>query len=491
MSRDIEKAFKGYVTKKGEEYSLKHNPATFYRLFPYTTKLENSSLEKVDFTTFDGIIGHCYRAMTKVALPEDLPEESYSVSLKNRVTEQVLKKVKMESDLKDRFMTMIDSMFFNGEELAKFSPVAQAYLFWKKRIPGLINIADFIYEIFISPKVVAEWSSVKGFNENIFHTLINNALPGLTPIKFKKEQAQNQKEHYRRQIPGIIALFEQDFHYLYTYDKQGFLKESDKLFKLYYFLYVSQLGLLLNNFFEDHGDIKPLYFTLETETVSENRKTVKQGWRFVEPKIANLMSHSVALDILNRMELGGEQGYNYTELMELIEGFEEDEKEVVLADMDRLIAFYQNAVGPETKSWADFLPEKERIAKSARYGHFEKKIREFFQTIEFQFEHSTRKSKRKSFASWFVFFCKQNFLKNRGRNGYVFNLTQEMLIFMTRICIGNRPKIRLNELMQAFQNRGIYFDDSTKKAMIDIYEKINVIEKKSDSGDAQYIRQIL
>ncbi|SDF93531.1 DNA phosphorothioation-dependent restriction protein DptG [Pedobacter terrae] len=491
MSLNIKNTFKGYITIKGDDYTLKHNPAEFYRIVPYTTKLETNDIEKIDFRSFDGIIGHCYRTMIKKELPDDLPETSYSLALKKRITATVLEKVKMEPELSDRFMTMIDSMFFNGDELAKYSPESQAYLFWKQSNPGLENIADFIYEVFVSGKVAAEWKSDSGFTEDIFQKLMNISLPRLKDIRQKKEKTDFTVTGYRIQNPSIITLFEQDFNFLYTHDKQGFLKESDKLFKFYYFLYVVQMGFSLNNFFTDNGQLKPLYFTLESETVSENRKTVKQGWRLTEPKIANLMSHSVAVDILNKLELNEGHGYNYVEMGQLYDGFTLDGKMDIVEDMQELIDIYRKAVAPETKSWDDFESELERINRTTRYNPFEKRVIEFFQRIEFQFEHSSRKSKRKAFSNWFIFFCKQNFLKNRGRNGYILNLSQEMLIFLTRMCIGTRAKIRLNELMSAFQERGLYFDEATKKAMIDIYEKINVIEKKSDSGDAQYIRQIL
>jgi len=491
MSLDLAKTFKGYISENNGKYSLKHNSATFYRIVPYSTNLDSKSIEKLDFKSFDGIIGRCYRAMINKDLPEDLSEENFNLALKERITQKVLEKVQMKPELQDRFMAMIESMFFNGEELTKYSPLAQAYLFWKTRNSGLDNIADFIYELFVTEQVGSIWQQEGGFTENIFQTLINSALPPLKNLTIKKSQTTAEKRQYKIQHNEIVQLFEEDFKYLYTHDKQGFLKESDKLFKFYYFLYVTQMGFSLNNFFGDNTALKPLFFTLESEIVSENRKTVKHGWDMIAPKLANLMSHSAALDILNRMEMFGQSGYNYLQLSQLYEGADAQGRQQVVADLDEVIDRYVSAVGPEKKQWSDFEPEKQRIEKNPRYNDFEKKIVEFFQRIEFQFENSSRASKRKSFSNWFIFFCKENFLKNRGRNGYILNLSQEMFIFLTRICIGGRQKVRLNELIDAFAKRGIYFDDASKKAMIGTYEKINVIEKKSDSGDAQYIRQIL
>ncbi|KAB7651332.1 DNA phosphorothioation-dependent restriction protein DptG, partial [Bacillus sp. B2-WWTP-C-10-Post-4] len=37
---------------------------------------------------------------------------------------------------------------------------------------------------------------------------------------------------------------------------------------------------------------------------------------------------------------------------------------------------------------------------------------------------------------------------------------------------------------------GIYFDRDSRKIIIGLYEKLNILEKKSDSGDAQYVKYI-
>ena len=39
--------------------------------------------------------------------------------------------------------------------------------------------------------------------------------------------------------------------------------------------------------------------------------------------------------------------------------------------------------------------------------------------------------------------------------------------------------------------RGIYLDKQSQESIVEFYEKLNLIEKKSDSGDAQYVKGIL
>ena len=62
---------------------------------------------------------------------------------------------------------------------------------------------------------------------------------------------------------------------------------------------------------------------------------------------------------------------------------------------------------------------------------------------------------------------------------------------MTNICINNKGKLKLNTLFEEFELRGLFFDRDSKTKIIQLYEKLNLLEKKSDSGDAQYVKSVL
>ena len=95
------------------------------------------------------------------------------------------------------------------------------------------------------------------------------------------------------------------------------------------------------------------------------------------------------------------------------------------------------------------------------------------------------------YAKKFEAFANEKFLKRRGRSGMMLNVTEELLIFLTKICIKDEEKMRLNDVFKAFEYRGIFLDDISKEQVMKYYEKLNLIEKKSDSGDAQYVKRIL
>ena len=71
------------------------------------------------------------------------------------------------------------------------------------------------------------------------------------------------------------------------------------------------------------------------------------------------------------------------------------------------------------------------------------------------------------------------------------NLTEETLIFLTKLCIKNQEQMRLNDVFDEFERRGVFLDSYSKEQVAGYYEKLNLIEKKSDSGDAKYVKRIL
>ncbi|MCW7999942.1 DNA phosphorothioation-dependent restriction protein DptG, partial [Clostridium sp. cpc1] len=108
-----------------------------------------------------------------------------------------------------------------------------------------------------------------------------------------------------------------------------------------------------------------------------------------------------------------------------------------------------------------------------------------------QFNKSSRSRANEAYRNWYIKFVHENFAKKRGALGYNLNLTEEDIILMTKICINDNNKLKLSVLFDEFEKRGIFFDRDSKIKIVQLYEKLNLLEKKSDSGDAQYVRSVL
>ena len=70
------------------------------------------------------------------------------------------------------------------------------------------------------------------------------------------------------------------------------------------------------------------------------------------------------------------------------------------------------------------------------------------------------------------------------------NIDKDLIYLITALCI-KKDKIKLNDLFKEYERRGLFFDRHSKEEIVTLLNKWNLIDKKSDSGDAQYVKQIL
>ena len=149
-----------------------------------------------------------------------------------------------------------------------------------------------------------------------------------------------------------------------------------------------------------------------------------------------------------------------------------------------LIEVYKNQI--KDVAWDQF----KFISRDSNVNGFEK-VYELFSIVRYQFEKSGRSKLNESYYNWYLKFLQNNFAKRRGQLGFNLNMTEEDIILITKVCIKDKEKIKLNTLINEFEKRGIFFDRESHKKIIQLYEKLNLLEKKSDSGDAQYVKAVL
>lgn len=455
-----------------------HKTAFNIKLLPFNTSWKSESYN--DFVYFNGILGECFRLANNKKLPKSLSKkEDYNSKLKEFIIDNALSKI--EGDNEQKVKELIEDLFFQENNLYCFNRETLPYLSFIKENAGLKEIAGFIYGIFFSDEIQETAIKSNDSKDNILYNLIKSALP-------KLENLSHQKKEYFIFNLEILELFKRDFNLL-NENEEHFLKDIEKLIKFYYFYYVSQLANHLNSFCSDSKF--ETYFTLESEIISKSRNAYQRGWQQLEGRLDNLFSHVNALELLNYINVGNDKALSYIQFKKEYLNLSDGNKEKTISAINELISFYKSI--PSTKpnlGWEEC--ENQLIRKKDKFDcEFEKAVYELWFTIDFQFVNSGRKKYYESYRMWFTEFCKANFLKRRGRIGYTLRLSQEMLLFLTKTCIGKESKIRLKTLWIELEKRGVYFDEPTKVEVVRLFEKINLIEKKSDSGDAQYVRAIL
>lgn len=440
---------------------LTHCQGNNFKLLPYAAN------EKNIFTDFDGVTGALSRYMCDVELKDEFNANEFIATVVEEIGEFE------GTNSEESFKNIVKSMFLSNNRLVDFDIKTINYI---SADSAEEKMAKFLYSIFVNDEIreVVE----KNYNEdvdNILYKLVLRALPTLN-----EKRAKN--DGYKDYLPFVSELFRKDFKFLIS--NHELYKISLKRFlEFYYFFYVSQLTTKLSKF--EKADLtKPdkLYFTLGWESLSKNRTSYVYGWEKLKGEVEFLFAHAIALEFLNHHNLDKQLTY-----VELFDAFNEGNEEEIHEDIETICNEYIER-RQEGILWDEFKVTAESSGNKA----FDS-ARKLYEAVNFQFQGktSTRTRAKDAYRNWFIKFVQDNFAKRRGSLGYCLNLNEEDIILLTKLCINNEKRLKLNRLFDEFEKRGISFDRDSKMKIVQLYEKLNLIEKKSDSGDAQYVRSVL
>lgn len=337
------------------------------------------------------------------------------------------------------------------------------------------ELAFFLYSVLGEKgriRDIIENGNIKEFN--VLENIVNDY------IKDIPDNSSFEEDSYIPIYTGMRDLFLKDLEFMLSSDMNS---EEDlaNLFSLYYFQYYVQTALILDKFCRGNPNKSiELYYALDWERVSKNRKCCTDGWDKVKMNISHSFAHKTTLGILSN---------NKNNLRLSYYDFYEITKNNALAD-DLISKEIKRAEQVYTSYLGDFR-EFSEIEEATGINKTEAALIHLFNCAEAQFLGTKRKRARKSFNEKFFSFCTERWLKDRKKSGFVLNLTERDLIFLTKLAIGNNNNIRLNDMFKEYQKRGVFLDSISKQFLQEYFAKLNIIDKKSDSGDAQYVRRIL
>lgn len=437
---------------------LTHSQGNKFKMLPYAAN------EKTLVTNFNGVVGAFSRAICDKELTREFNCTEFIENVIDAIGE-------FEGAMsKEVFRDIVKNMFIDRDNLVNFDIKTINYI---AATSSENKIGNFLYSIFFDEnlKDIVKQNYNSG-DENILNKLVLNALPEL-------ENKKNKSYGYTCQLPFIKELFVKDFKFIL--ENEELYKNSLKRFLEYYYMfYVSQLAMKLSKFEKANlNSPEVIYYTLGWESTSKNRTAYRLGWELLKNNVNSLFAHAITLEFLNHHNL--DEQLNYVELFDL---FNSMDKAKLTNDIEEIYFEYTSHI--KDKDWTGFKTK----GRSSGNDAFDK-VYKLFEAIEYQFIKSSRSRASEAYRNWYIKFVHENFAKKRGALGYNLNLTEEDIILITKICINNKGKLKLSLLFNEFEKRGIFFDRDSKVKIVQLYEKLNLLEKKSDSGDAQYVRSIL
>lgn len=344
---------------------------------------------------------------------------------------------------------------------------------------GEYEIALFIRDVFFNKKDDSEFDEkfkdfFKDVNSN--HILIKLILKSIFELPEKEIPLK-----YDTISNGVVNLFKKDINFLLDKNETYLLNNMELIFAYYYFFYSSQCTLLIDKDFKGDfdGGIEPLYYALDWESISKNRKTIKQGFNLVYDANAYLFDKCCLLSQLNTYM--GVEGKLLFELNDEFNEYGDEDKQECLKWLKKWIDDYQ------------YVKDISTLSRNSRIDIPENVDNEFGDVVNLlssTLYEGVDQAVRSRYSLNIREIAKLYFLKNRGVHGSILNLTQDMFLVITSLCI-KEDKIKLNHLFGEYEKRGLFFDKYSKEKIVDLLNNLNLIDKKSDSGDAQYVKSIL
>lgn len=431
-------------------------------LVPFKTKTDKNQYED-----FSGVVGAFSRLISdKTGLKE---------VNRNLLKERVRSKLEDCTDKEFEILfEIIENMYFEDEHLLAVNVRVLNYIDCNI---SQQQVAEYLYSLFIeNTELKRSYALMEAAEDtNLLEKLVFDSM------EEERETAKDFVQHADCFLPYVREVFVKDFETL-TKDINNYQKFIQHFLAYYYMFYISQLAVKLGKFEQGKRDeIEKIYMTLYEEVVTKIRPGYEYGWKYVQEKIGHMFSHSVLMELLS---------HNVEHLhMDYIAVYEKFNH----APNDESVAEEIKTIREAYMEWIpmDYSGCRHDISRDTEC-RVSTEIRKLFETIDYQFINGGRRSHYKGYNKKFIDFVQKNFGKFRGTCGYMLSIHESDIIMFTQIILlQNEGRVRLAKLFDEFELRGLLFDRESKKKIIALYEKMNLLEKCSDSGDAQYVKYIL
>jgi len=467
VSQRLDRVAEGYSykeTAKQATFKVEYREKCYF--FPFSSrKPEKPNIKN----TFDGITG-VYARMSSgsnAKNPENLfevmdkafdnnPNITIDKDYKEEIKDQLINYLKKENGN----INVLSPSLFKALQLQKTNNKNERFE------KGERDYGCFLYDIFGN-------GDIKNLFEN---EETNRLLDFIETLLVYDEKEDNYRSKSACKLPVIKDLFIKDLEYLRS-NVDIFLDKLPLFLHYYLLFYCSQLTIKLNLQFnatkERMDSIEKIYYLLDDERLSAQRLAIDSGYNTITNASKNLYENLIVLSTLNYIFDEGNSEFKlktYYDLDELYNSKDNDTKIEILNTL---------------QEWIDILK------KISDFNYSPSELGDFHSACSviynyFQQPKYIAQSSRYSLNIPELLYC---FSKSHGKQGISMSLTQDNLLFFIRLATkGKRMKIK--EVFEELEKRGIFFDSTTQKLVMERLDKLNMLDSVSDSGDAKYVKEI-
>jgi DNA phosphorothioation-dependent restriction protein DptG len=298
----------------------------------------------------------------------------------------------------------------------------------------------------------------------------SNAITKLLDSAIKNEtKTIERRDNNKYLIPEIVESFQNDIRKLMK-DEKYFMKWFEILINYYYFYYLASIVYGLTSRKSTKLEASQMYYFLDWEIGGKNREAFKKGFRLLKDKARTLYFHINAIEHFNI--LFDEYSLDNIQLRKI---FNESQK--------------NESIGKLIKQWIIEFAQVKNLKTTIKEisNDFDEIYEEYIRLLDEDSRNNPGVSSR--FSKSLDDTAQFNFLKLRGSLGYCLNISHDFLLLL--VYLSAEKNTNIIELFEKFEKRGVFLDKFSKEITVDYLVKLNLIDKKSDSGVAQYVRTIL
>jgi DNA phosphorothioation-dependent restriction protein DptG len=316
---------------------------------------------------------------------------------------------------------------------------------------------------------------------NVLDKLLNKAIEK-TFNKNINESIDGKK--YKKISTVLDEVIKQDFEFLVS--SKSISSDDLKLFLEYYmFMYMTQSILILQNKqIGKRSEMLKLYFCLSWEEVSKTRLCYEHGYRSIDAALNALYPNITKCQFLNSTDCPDEQ-YDFIDFYEHFDEFDNEPSKKELIDIILWL---------KEKSQTYIFDEIDDQCEDKLLNmNFSELINLLYEMIDRSFyKNSSRSEANIKFKNnYSKMFSNMGFLKSHGSLGYIYSINEKTLLFFLKVIMKDKEIMNLNEFILELEKRGIYMDEKSHDLIANYFDKLNLLEKKSDSGDAKYVKKLL
>lgn len=421
--------------------------------FPIRTKDERKDLD------WDSILGKVVAAVYRKALINN--DFEYFTDLCNKELEK-----RLDGDSYKAFWPVLKSMYFDKQDALTIAP--EFLLFKLSQSENSQN--NRLGNMFIN---LMEDDTVLNLNDTKLNFMEEIIYSTLKKHGFKDEKEVRKKHKPCGEVaylPFLAKLFREDLKFLSGHPKY-LLSNFGTFLKLYAFLYTAQLALNLHSW-RDRPESKKNYVILDTERASQERRFVKDfGFKQLRKRFPLLFPYlSMAESLQSKNELK-------RPLWQLVESIKDNTEATEILEKYAREFNTSRELNYQVTTPTSPTDALEQLLKLAMQ--------------QFSTGNKGKDDINKNYAKAAQMHLCHDFVQRRGAVGSTLVINQDYLMLLTNLAIGDNDRLRLHELIKAYEARGIYFDNQSQQELVSFFERIGNVERMSDSGDAVYVRKTL